>query len=141
MHGGHVTSYEDVAAYFDVRICPEVGYGGCLVATVGEHRRGVAPPRERVIHWSPRRFNRLGFRRFLKLIAHVRIQGFYAMNPAMRIYAESTWAQRAAALLHVRFPTHYSDADRRRVRWYMSQGHGVSVQAKRWAERMKGTAS
>jgi hypothetical protein len=135
IHGGTVRSFDDVAAYYGLDICPHVGYNGCLVATKAEHDRGTVIPRERVIHWTPRRMTRLGLRKFLKVVARTRVLRYYLMNKATRIYAENSWATRAARELHIRLPRAASAADRRRVRWLISQGQKVSTPARRWAER------
>jgi hypothetical protein len=130
-----VHTYEDVAAYYDLDICPRVGHEGCLVATKAEHDQGTVVPRERVIHWTPRRVTRLGLRKFLKVVARTRVLRYYLMNKAMRIYAENVWATKAARELHIRLPRRASSADRRRIRWLVSQGQAVSAPARRWAER------
>lgn len=128
-------TYDDVAAYYDLDICPQVGHNGCLVATKAEHDRGTIVPRERVIHWTPRRVTRLGLRKFLKVVARNRVLRYWMSNKAMRIYAENAWATKAARELHVRLPRKAASADRRRVRWLISQGESVSTPARRWAER------
>lgn len=128
-------TFDDVAAYYDLDICPRVGHNGCLVATKAEHDRGTITPRERVIHWTPRRVTRLGLRKFLKVVARTQVLRYWLMNPAMRLYAENAWATNAARELRVRLPRKAASADRHRLRWLISQGHKVSVPARRWAER------
>lgn len=135
IHGGRLHTYTSVADYYGLKICPAVGHDGCLVATKAEHNRGVTLPRERVIHWTPRRLTKMGLRRFLMVISHTRVKGWFLMNHAMQIYAENVWATSAARDLRVRFPTRYSSADRRRLRWLISQGAPVTTPARRWAAR------
>ena len=66
-------TYEEVAARYDVRLCPSSDTPGCN-ATLADHRRGH--PTNATIHWSPRRMNVRGLRAFLKLVATTRILRF-----------------------------------------------------------------
>jgi hypothetical protein len=124
-------TYEEVATHFEVRLCSS--NPGCAYRPV-DHQRGVAGSRD-TIHWAPRRMNVRGLRIFLTLVAQVRILRYWNLSKPMRIYASATWAQRAASQLHVRFPRRYSQADRTRVLWLISQGHEATPAALRWAAR------
>ncbi len=134
--------YEDVAAYYDVHLCDgltPVGerlYGACPLSHA-QHKRGVVVLPHRIVHWSGRKLTKPGLRRFLKLVAQIRVHNYNHHNQAMRLFAENTWANAAARVLHVRFPARYSAADRARVRWLIATGEPVSAPAYRWAHRQE----
>lgn len=132
LHGGRVKTYEDVAAFFQANLCPSPQMGCSVVQK--DHDRGVATY-DNVVHWTPRKMTRPGLRKFLKVIARIRVHNYVVMNKAMRIYAENAWTIHAATQLHIRFPTRYSTADRANIRWLMSTGMEVTPVASRWANR------
>lgn len=124
-------SYEDVAAYFSVTLCTGCDWNQGTI----DHRKGSVTGD--VLHWESRRMTRPGLRKFLLLIASMRILNYHRMNRAMQIYAANTWATRATQYLHVRFPHRYSQTDRATVRWLITQGHDVTEPAHRWAHRQE----
>ena len=123
-----MTSFEDVATLFEVELC-----GGCDAISAGRHRRGCAAGN--TVHWAPRRLNRRGLRTFLKLVATLRVFHYGYLNQPMQIYTQNMWSLKAARQLRIRFPRSYSRVDRLIIRWLASQGHEISSQARRWAER------
>jgi hypothetical protein len=128
-------TFAQVAAHFGVKICPAIGHEGCIVSPVDHQRGGVWPSDRSLVHWSPRRMTRLGLRNFLKVVARTRLLNYYAMNKAMRIYAENAWAAKAAAEIHLRLSRSSSANDRLLVLWYASRGHVITPAAQRWAKR------
>lgn len=133
IHGGRVRNYEDVAAYFDVHLCD----GSDCVVPIARHKRGAVVLPHRIVHWADRKLTKPGLRRFLKLVAQIRILNYNHQNQAMRLFAENTWAAQAAQALHVRFPARYSTADRAKARWLIATGEPVSAPAYRWAHRQE----
>jgi hypothetical protein len=127
-----VRTYEDVAAYYDVSVCPSSGQ--CNVSDT-LHHRGHA--QRNTVHWSPRRLSKPGLRNFLRLVAQTRLLRYAEMNKAMRIYAENVWIDHASRDLRVRFPRRYSESDRAKTRWLESQGQTLTIQAHRWAHRQE----
>lgn len=125
-------TYDDVAAYFDVAICTSSAFCG---VSDKQHVSGYAYNNR--IHWAPRRLTRPGLRRFLTLVAQLRLLHYERMNRAMRIYSVNAWVSRIAPGLHVRFPNSYSSSDRAKVRWLESRGMPISAPARRWAHRQE----
>ena len=136
-------SYADVAAYFDVYLCDGLMPTGerhlyeiCPLSTA-QHQRGAVVLPHRLVHWRDRKLTKPGLRRFLKLVAQIRIHNYKNLDTAMRLFAENTWANEAARALHVRFPARYSAADKARARWLIATGEHVSATAYRWAHRQE----
>lgn len=127
-------TYADLAAQLGVKICQGNWYGE-VGTPEPDHVRGFAD-RTKVHWWPERRVTKVGLRRFLTLVAATKLHGYKDMNTAMRLYATNAWAAKTAADLHRRIPRRYSDEDRRRLRWLISQGAIVTPTARRWAYRI-----
>lgn len=126
-------TYPELTTHFGVKLCQGNWYGE-TGAPEPDHVLGFADTK---VHWYPdRRVTKTGLRRFLLLVAATKLLGYKDMSPAMRLYATNTWATSAAASLHRRLPRRYSDQDRRRARWLISQGQTVTPSARRWASRI-----
>ncbi len=107
-----------------------VGVKRCAGCTLGDHTRGWASRSTYTVHWADRRLTKHGLRRFLMLVASIRL---VPIDQAWeRLYAYNRWASHTAAQLHVRIPARYADNDRARVRWLITKEEHVSPQVKRW---------
>ena len=120
-------TYEDVAASLSLVLC-----SSCSLSDA-RHRSGYA--NNNTVHWAPRRLERRGLRRFLKLAARLRLHRYDEASPAMKIYLENAWATKAGAALRVRFPHSLSSEDRLHVLWLASRGDPITPAAQRWANR------
>ena len=121
-------SYEDVAAALSVSLC-----GECDRYSPYEHRVGAAEGN--TVHWTARRLTRPQLWVFLKEVARIRLLRYDEHSPAMRVYLTDTWATKAAAALHIRFPRSYARDDRTYFRWRVALGDPASPEARRWAYR------
>jgi hypothetical protein len=122
-------TYDEAARRFSVKVCSD--------CPNGDHGRGYAQPRLNTIHWRTRRVNKFGLRRFLLLVAQLRLINFDTLSGWERIRASNTWvAQTGAKTLRVRFRRELADADRAEARWLMNRaGAEPSPEMRRWLRK------
>lgn len=122
-------TYADVAAAFNVKLC-----GGCDSFTPAQHQEGEA--RANTVHWTPRRLERRGLRRFLTKVAGIRVLNYNLYSKPMQIYMANAWTTSAAAALHIRFPRSYARNDRLLARGLVVRhGDELTPAAHRWVYR------
>lgn len=132
IHGGRMTTFEDLAVLLDVRLCP--GGPDCLRQMIN-HQHGGSSASLNTVHWAPRRLTKRGIRRFLLVTARMRVMNYWSRSPAMRIFLSNAWATKRARDLHIRFPSQWSRTDRLTVLWLASKGDQLTPEARRWASR------
>jgi len=118
-------TYEGLAARFRVRLCP----GGDTF----NHEQGQYDQYRGIIHWRPRRVTKPGLRRFLKLVM-TSMLGLAFFKEPEKTYWAAAGAEDLARQLHVRFPRHYADLDRARVREALP-GANLDKETRRMIER------
>lgn len=115
------------------------GIRWCSECSIGNHQRGWSNPSRATVHWTDRRVNKLGLRRFLMLVGAIRHSHNRGQPPWQRLYEQNVYAyQRGLSEYHVRFPARFSASDRARVRYSMGKSGVVSDPDKRsiarWAQ-------
>lgn len=134
-------NYAEMAAQEKVIYC-----GGCDPALNPftnkiegfDHLRGGANSSRGVVHWTNRRVNRIGLRRFLMLVAAIKYSHNRGQPRWQQVYEQNTFAyHRALEQYHVRLSKRWSLTDRARVRYWMGREKVLSdpqhAAAARWA--------
>jgi hypothetical protein len=113
----------------DFQLVTEVeGITWCKGCPRGDHKRGWVHPGHGTVHWSDRRFTRMGLRRFLMLVAGIRYHHNRGQPEWRVIYEQNVYAfHKALESYHRRLPKRWSSTDRARVRYLMGRdGNSLS---------------
>lgn len=123
-------TYEEIASRERILLCPD--------CPDWDHRRGSSNPSRGVVHWAPRRVNRLGLRRFLMLVARIKRSHNRGQPRWLQVYEQNAYAyHRALNEYHIRLPRSWSMTDRAQVRVWMGKAgvlsHPENRNVARWA--------